>query len=313
MTTTASAHPNIALIKYWGKRQLAGNIPATPSLSITLDTLTSVTTVADARQDELLLNGEPSDNAKVFDYLALLRTEFDVPPLHIDSRNNFPTAAGLASSASGFAALTTAINHHCDLGMSTAQRSDYARQASGSAARSIFGGYVGLNEPDWIAEPLLEAELWPMQVVIAVTDTRQKSISSTEGMTRSAATSAFYDEWVSSTREDFQSAQTAVADRDFPKLASLAENSCLKMHAVMTTSIPAMLYWRPATLGCIEVIRQLQADGVKVFFTIDAGPQIKAVCEPAFAEQVAGVLASVPGVLSTTTVGLGSGARIDDG
>jgi diphosphomevalonate decarboxylase len=126
MTTTASAHPNIALIKYWGKQPVPGNIPATPSLSITLDTLESVTSVDEAAEDTLLLNGEARSDAKIASYLDLLRQNFDVPPLKIETSNNFPTAAGLASSASGFAALTTAIDQHCDLQMSLDQRSDYA-------------------------------------------------------------------------------------------------------------------------------------------------------------------------------------------
>jgi diphosphomevalonate decarboxylase len=310
MTTTASAHPNIALIKYWGKQPVAGNIPATPSLSITLDTLESVTTVAEAAQDAVLLNGESRNDAKIAGYLDLLRQHFDVPPLRIDSSNNFPTAAGLASSASGFAALTTAINQHCNLQMNNDQLSDYSRQASGSAARSIYGGFVALGEPDWIAEPLLNSEEWPLKVVIAITDTRQKTVSSSEGMSRSAETSAYYPDWVSSTRDDYVTARKAVSNRDFEHLAQLAESSCLKMHAVMTTSIPAMIYWRPATVACIETIRHLQTDGLKVFFTIDAGPQIKAVCIPEHASQIAEALSKVPGVVSTTTVGLGKGARV---
>jgi diphosphomevalonate decarboxylase len=310
MTTTASAHPNIALIKYWGKQPVPGNIPATPSLSITLDTLESVTSVDEAAEDTLLLNGEARSDAKIASYLDLLRQNFDVPPLKIETSNNFPTAAGLASSASGFAALTTAIDQHCDLQMSLDQRSDYARQASGSAARSIYGGFVALGEPDWIAEPLLNSEEWPLKVVIAITDTRQKTVSSSEGMSRSANTSAFYDNWVTTTREDYLAAHVAVRNRDFDQLALLAENSCLKMHAVMTTSIPAMIYWRPATVACIETIRGLQTDGLKVFFTIDAGPQIKAVCTPEHAPQIAEALSVVPGVMSTTTVGLGAGARV---
>jgi len=310
MSTTACAHPNIALIKYWGKQDGAGNIPATPSLSITLDTLVSTTTIEDATSDEIVLNGEPVNDAKIAACLMLLRNSFDIPPLQISSVNNFPTAAGLASSASGFAALITAINSHCELGMTPDQRSDYSRQASGSAARSVYGGFVGLNGPDWIARPLLKPEQWPLKVVIAVTDTSAKAVSSSIGMKRSAETSAFYPAWVSTTQQDYLAARIAVEQHDFTTLAGLAENSCLKMHAVMTTSIPAMLYWRPATVACMEAIRILQRDGVGVFFTIDAGPQIKAVCMPAEAASVAAALAEVPGVVSTTTVGLGQGARI---
>lgn len=310
MITTASAHPNIALIKYWGKQPGPGNIPATPSLSITLDNLESVTSVEDAEQDSIVLDGAERHDAKIDGYLELLRSKFPIAPLKITSDNNFPTAAGLASSASGFAALTVAINQHCGLGMTSDELSDYSRQASGSAARSIYGGFVRLGEPDWIAKPLLDERNWPLSVVIAITDTRAKTVSSSAGMSRSAETSAYYPTWVSSTADDFVEAHQAVANQDFDHLAALSENSCLKMHAVMSTSIPAMIYWRPASIACIEAIRGLQKDGLKVFFTIDAGPQIKAVCLPEHSAQVTESLSQVPGVLSTTTVGLGAGARI---
>ena len=158
--------------------------------------------------------------------------------------------------------------------------------------------------------PLLDAGAWPLEVVIAITDRAAKSVSSTEGMQRSAETSAYYPAWVSSTRVDYGQAEAAVANRDFAALAALAENSCLKMHAVMSSSVPAMIYWRPATIACIEALRGLQQAGVGVFFTIDAGPQIKAICEPGAAGQVSEVLSEVPGVMETHTVGLGEGARV---
>ena len=144
MSTVARAHPNIALVKYWGKQQAPGNIPATPSLSITLDTLMSTTWVENAAEDSITLNGQQVEDQKIVTWLALLREQYDIPLLSIRSENNFPTAAGLASSASGFAALITAIDHHCNLEMSLSKRSSFARMASGSAARSILGGFVGL-------------------------------------------------------------------------------------------------------------------------------------------------------------------------
>lgn len=310
MTTTARAHPNIALIKYWGKQPGPGNVPATPSLSITLDELTSTTEVDEADRDEVILDGEPVNDRKILGFLQTLRARYDIPRLRIDTRNNFPTAAGLASSASGFAALVTAINAHCRLGMSDAERSDFARQASGSAARSIHGGFVGLSAPQWIAEPVLDSIDWPLKVVIAITDEGRKSVSSTDGMRASEATSAFYPAWVSSTTEDYRTGLSLVAERDFPGLADLAEASCLKMHALMLSTRPPMIYWRPATLACIETVRELRKDGCSVFFTIDAGPQLKAICLPDAATRVAAALDAVPGVLSTRVVGLGGGAEI---
>ncbi|HEY5645641.1 MAG TPA: diphosphomevalonate decarboxylase [Pseudomonadales bacterium] len=310
MTTTALAHPNIALIKYWGKQALAGNIPATPSLSITLDTLCSTTSVADAAADRIVLDGRVVEDSKIRACLAMLREEFDVGPLEIVSDNNFPTAAGLASSASGFAALVTAIDAHCALRMSDRDRSLYSRRASGSAARSIYGGFVGLSAPDWVAEPLLDADDWPLNVVIAITDEQRKNVSSSAGMRLSEETSPYYEPWVRTTAEDFAAARLAVDNRDFSGLAELAEASCLKMHGVMQSSRPAMIYWRPATIACMHAVRALRGDGEAVFFTIDAGPQVKAVCLPSSLPAVAARLAEIPGVLTTHTVGLGGGAHV---
>lgn len=311
MSAVAHAHPNIALIKYWGKAAGPGNVPATPSLSITLDTLTTTTTVAQARTDSVHLNDAPVVDPKINACLARLRERFPVPPLSIRSSNNFPTAAGLASSASGFAALVTAIDSLCGLGLSAAERSGLAREASGSAARSVFGGFVALEGPAWQARPLLAHDAWPLRVVVAVTDTGAKAVSSTEGMRRSAATAPFYDAWVSSTVEDFTAALSLVAARDFSALAELAEHSCLKMHALMLSSRPGLLYWNATTLACLHRLRALRESGCSVFFTVDAGPQVKAVCLPDHEAPVAAALAAVPGVTQVLRAGLGNGAWLE--
>ncbi len=312
MSVTAIAHPNIALIKYWGKQALPGNVPATPSVSITLDTLTSTTSIRASEADEITLNGVQAEDAKISACLEMLRAEFEIPPVAIDSENNFPTAAGLASSASGFAALITALDAFASLALSTEQRTVYARKASGSAARSVFGGFASLGGPDWVGKPVLEREDWPLKVVIAITDESRKSVSSSLGMKTSEQTSPYYDAWVSSTAEDYEAALAAIDRRDFERLAELSESSCLKMHGVMQSSLPAMIYWRPATLSCIHAVRELRSNGTPVFFTIDAGPQVKAVCLPEVVDKVAAELADIPGVIATHTVGLGEGARLID-
>lgn len=310
MSTTAHAHPNIALIKYWGKSGQAGNIPATPSLSITLAGLATSTTVSEAAADEFLLNGEPAEDAKVHQCLTRLRDQFGLPPVRVSSRNDFPTAAGLASSASGFAALMTALNTEFDLGLDAGARSVLARQASASAARSIFGGFATLEGPEWQARPLFEPLHWPLQVVVAVTDTASKSISSTTGMQRSAL-SPYFPGWVRSTHDDFVAACAAVAERDFEVLAELAEHSCLKMHGLMLSTRPSLLYWNPTTLACMETIRRLRTDGAEVFFTVDAGPQVKAVCLPGHRHAVHRALEQVPGVTRLIDAELGPGAWVD--
>ena len=311
MITTAEAHPNIALVKYWGKHDVARNVPATPSLSITLDTLKTTTQVtATTGTDKLYRDNKETHDSKVIDYLNLLRTSHDIGHLEIHTQNNFPTAAGLASSASGFAALITAINTECELGLSSGELSALARRASGSAARSIFGGFVALNGPDWQARTLLEPDRWPLRTVVAITTAARKRTSSSVGMELSKSTSPYYPAWVSSTHADFQEGEALVARQDFAGLAALAEFSCLKMHGLMLSTNPGLLYWNAATMACIHKVRELRQAGLPVFFTVDAGPQVKAVCLPEAQGDVSSALSAIGGVQKVLLAGLGSGARI---
>ena len=309
-STTAVAHPNIALLKYWGKQDAPGNLPAAPSLSITLDTLTTTTRTTDAPQDSITLNGVPVDDPRIAAALVDWRRQYRIPPLAIATDNNFPTAAGLASSASGFAALATAINAHCGLGLTSAERSALARRGSASAARSIHAGFAALATPDWRAEPLAAADFWPLKVVIAITSTVRKPFSSREGMAISKRTSPYFDAWTTSNTQAFEPMRDAVLKRNFEQLAELAEASCLGMHALMMSGRPGLIYWNACTVNCIHAIRAMREAGHKVFFTVDAGPQVKAVCEAPHAEAVQRVLAEQTGVLETLVAGLGEGARV---
>lgn len=308
--TRAQAHPNIALIKYWGKSDTLVNLPSAPSLSITLDTLVTETSVTSAsgNSDEVWLDGEKTIDLKIAGWLVDLRQRFGLPPLEIHSTNNFPTASGLASSASGFAALITAINVHFELGLDNNQCSIWARRASASAARSMQGDWATLSGPHWHVESL-EAN-WPMRVIVAITDATRKAVSSSVGMAQSKDTSPYYPAWVETTTKDFATATDLVAEQNFAGLAELAEHSCLKMHGLMMSTQPGLLYWKPATLAVIHAIRELRADGVPVFFTVDAGPQVKAVCLPEAATAVEEKLAGIEGVQQTLNVGLGPGAQI---
>jgi diphosphomevalonate decarboxylase len=308
--TTAHAHPNIALVKYWGKQEKPGNLPATPNLSISLAGLTTVTHVSDAPSDTFILNSKETSDPKLVRWLEALRGTFDVPPLQIDSGNDFPTSAGLASSASGFAALITAINAHCDLGLNQEMCSEWARVGSASAARSIFGGFVALVPPQWQAIPMAKRDHWPLEVVVAVTSNEPKSVNSGEGMERSRLTSPYYNAWVRDATTDFAAASEAIERRDFLSLAAVAELNCLKMHSIMLTSQPTLSYWTPASIACMDRVRSLREEGHDVFFTVDAGPQIKAVCLPASADAVASALSETPGVLEVTRSSLGEGARV---
>lgn len=315
----AVAHPNIALVKYWGKAERAGNVPAVPSLSITLDTLSSDTRVEiiDGDVDEVRLNDAPASDAvaaRVTGFLDLVRAQAaDERRARITTVNNFPTAAGLASSASGFAALALASTRAYGLTLNGAALSALARQGSGSAARSLYGGFVEMAGPDAqspSARQIERSEHWPLNVVVAVTATEQKRHLSTDGMNLTRDTSPFYPAWIESHARDMIDAREAVLARDFAALARVSEHSCLKMHGLMMSAQPGLVYWNPATLACIERVRSLRADGVEVFFTIDAGAQVKAVCTPRHASDVNDALGNVPGVVETLHVGLGGDARI---
>ncbi|TAN06959.1 MAG: diphosphomevalonate decarboxylase [Rhodanobacteraceae bacterium] len=319
---TATAQPNIALVKYWGKRDATLNLPAAGSLSITLAGLHTRTHVhfdpaLDA--DDVALNGarDTAQTRKVSAFLDLFRARARVDTrARVTSSNDFPTGAGLASSASGFAALAVAADRALRLGLGARNLSRLARRGSGSAARSIFGGFVEMSAgtradgEDAFATPLLAADAWPLTVVVAITARGAKSISSRAGMEASQRASPFYRAWLATVPEDLASARAAVQARDFEQLARVSEASCLAMHAVMLATRPALLYWNPATVACIDCIRGLQRDGIGVFFTIDAGPQVKAVCLPGASSRVAAALRGVGGVQDLVTSTLGAGARV---
>ena len=322
LQATALAQPNIALVKYWGKRDAALNLPAAGSLSITLDALHTRTRVRfdDAlAADDISLNGERDEaqSRKIGAFLDLFRTRTGTTTrAHVESGNDFPTGAGLASSASGFAALTVAVDRALGLGLDARELSMLARRGSGSAARSIFGGFVEMaagardDGEDAFATPLLDAAAWPLKVVVAITTRDKKTISSRVGMDRTRDTSPFYRDWLATVPGDLATARDAVQTRDFEKLGAVSEASCMAMHAVMLATRPALIYWNAATLDCIQCIRTLQAEGTGVFFTIDAGPQVKAVCLPDDATDVAEALRDVAGVQDVLVSGLGEGARI---
>jgi diphosphomevalonate decarboxylase len=318
----ARAGANFALIKYWGKADARLNVPAVGSISITLDKLyteTTVEAVPGLTRDELTLDGARRDEdlAKISACVDLLRRKAGVDTrVRVDSRNNFPTGAGLASSASGFAALVRAAEAAFGLALSPRERSIVARQGSGSAARSIFGGFVEMHAgkspdgSDSFAEPLLTSSDWPLEVVIAVTAKAEKEIGSRSGMTRSATSSPYYAAWVAEQPPDLAAAKAAIRARDFAVLAELAEHNCLKMHAAALAARPPLVYWNGATVECLHAVRRLRAGGVPVFFTIDAGPQLKAVHAPGSRAAVEDALRAVPGVLDLLTSSLGPGAEL---
>lgn len=318
----ATAHPNIALVKYWGKRDAALNLPAVGSLSITLDLLETTTRLRiddDLDQDRFVLNGAALAGRELEKVQGLARRMWrgteQRPRLDVESSNNFPTAAGLASSASGFAALVYGLNVILQSDLSDAEISVFARQGSGSAPRSLIGGFALMAKgerddgQDAIARPLMSASEWPLEVVVAITSTEKKSTSSTQGMELTRSTSPWYGSWVDGQEDDLAEAAAAIKTRDFERLADVSEFSCLKMHGLMMAARPGLMYWNATTLACLHAIRDLRAQGTGVFFTVDAGPQVKAICAPGNGAVVAEKLREIDGVQQVLETGLGDGAK----
>jgi diphosphomevalonate decarboxylase len=318
MRATARAQPNIALIKYWGKSDVHRNLPAVGSISITLNTLYTTMSIdldASLPDDVLTVNGA-EDAAMLPRISRCLDTVCgeDRPRARVSSHCNFPIAAGLASSASAFAALVVAADAASGGSRERAELASLAGLASGSAARSLFGGFCELdNTGDGIEVCSLRlASEWPLEVVVAVTEKGPKPTGSTEAMEISRKTSPFYRRWIEQQEDDLAAARDAILKRDFSKLGDVAEHNCLKMHSVMWASRPPLIYWNHATLECMHAVRELREQGTGVFFTIDAGPQLKAVCLPEHTERVRDALASTHGVQDVMVSGLGSGARLVD-
>ena len=316
MRAKARAQPNIALIKYWGKRDVERNLPAVGSLSITLDSLWTTMDVEfapDESCDSLGVNGRPEMRMLPRVSACLDRIAgSDRPRARVTSECNFPIAAGLASSASSFAALAVAASAACGQDLDALALARAAGAASGSAARSLFGGFVELEpgDDDIDLDVLRPAADWPLRVVVAVTATGPKPLSSGQAMQRSAGTSPFYRRWIDQQPADLAAARAAVESRDFAALADVSEHNCLKMHSVMWTARPPVVYWNNTTLECMSVVTALRDRGESVFFTIDAGPQVKAVCLPGSERNVVEALAAIGGVEAVMTSGLGDGARL---
>jgi diphosphomevalonate decarboxylase len=318
----ATANTNIALVKYWGKRDARLNLPAVGSLSLTLDGLSTRTTVsfdAALAGDALTLNGAPADEGarkRVAQFLDLVRALAGKSErAHVESANNFPTAAGLASSASAFAALALAATRAAGLTLEPRELSILARRGSGSAARSLFGGLVQMHRgarddgDDAFAEPIDDAS-WGVRLVIAATSDGPKQTLSTDGMRHTAETSPYFPAWVATSEADLLTARQAIGARDLAALGEVTERSCLTMHASAMAARPAVVYFQGATLDGYHAIQALRRAGTPAWFTCDAGPHVKALTDAAHAEAVEMALARLPGVKRTWLCRPGDAARV---
>jgi diphosphomevalonate decarboxylase len=320
MKATAKANTNIALIKYWGKRDETLFLPMNSSLSITLDKFYTTTTVQfcnDLTNDIFLLNGHlanETDTMKISGFLDLIRNRAGMG-LHavVTSINKVPTSAGLASSASGFAALTAAAAKAIGLDLDKTELSILARQGSGSASRSIYGGFVEWEKgsktdgSDSYANPLLLEQDWNLSILSVLVASDQKGVSSREGMKRTVETSPFYSGWLDTVEKDLKSAKEAIKQRNFEMLGKVVETNALKMHATMLGANPPVIYWQSGTIEVIQHIQKLRSTGFQVYFTIDAGPNVKVLCLPNDEQRVYESLIDLPAVQHAFICHPGSG------
>lgn len=293
MEATARANTNIALIKYWGKRDEELFLPMNSSVSITLDQFYTTTTVQfcdHLRADVFVFNqclASETETLKVSRFLDLIRKKAGKELFAVvDSKNKVLTAAGLASSASGYAALAAAGAKALGLDLDKKELSKLARQGSGSACRSIHGGFVewqkGVRKDgeDSFAKPILSEQEWRLSILAVIVTSKEKKISSREGMKRTVETSSFYSGWLDAVENDLTEAKRAIRERDFEKLGTVVEANALKMHATTLGANPPFTYWQSGTLDVMREVQELRDARIPAYFTIDAGPNVKVLCLP---------------------------------
>ncbi|MEH6576591.1 MAG: diphosphomevalonate decarboxylase [Amphritea sp.] len=286
MESAVFSPSNIALCKYWGKRDAELNLPINSSLSISLAHLGTHTRIllSESGQDEVWLNGQQVENSdsfasKVISFIELFRCG-EKHALKVETENNIPTAAGLASSASGFAALMQAVDKFYGLGLPLEVQSAFARMGSGSASRSIFTGFVewqmGHRDDGMDSHAIPLQATWPdLRVGLVKVSTSPKAVDSRSGMNRTVETAHLYQSWPLQAAADLEKLHQAIDESDFTLLGETAEQNALSMHATMIASWPPLLYWQPNSVAAMHSIWQLRASGVPVYFTMDAGPNIK--------------------------------------
>ena len=320
---TCRAGSNIAFIKYWGVADPSLNIPLNNSISMTLADAHTTTTVAwennaNLSTDTIVIDGAQVRGApaqRIVAHLDRLRALAGVSHrARVVSNNNFPMASGIASSASGFAALTVAASTALGLPLDAGQLSALARQASGSASRSLFGGFVewerGNSHASSVARQLHDENHWALRDLIAIVSAGAKRTSSSDGH-RLAATSPFRAARAQRVNHWLATVRRAVAERDFARLGPVLEADALAMHAVMMTSAPSLLYWQPGTLEVLHAARAWrEQDRLPLHFTIDAGPNVHLICEAETAPALERRLRALPSVQRVLSSRPGPGPQL---
>lgn len=319
-TATAIAQPNLAFIKYWGNRDNLLRIPSNGSLSMNLAGLETKTRVQFDQAlpaDSLTLNGSPASDAALARAKAMLDRVRKMAgistPAEVVSENNFPTGTGIASSASAFAALAVASASAAGLQLDETELSRLARTGSGSACRSVPGGFVewqaGTSHQDSFAFTIASPEYWTLVDCVTIISTEHKPTGSTEGHAL-ADTSPLQAARLADAPRRLDICRRAIRTRDFETFADIVELDSNMMHGVMMTSNPRLMYWQPASLAVMDAVQRWRAEGLPVCFTLDAGPNVHVLCEVAYQQQVEARLAALPGVLKVLSATPGGPARL---
>ncbi len=321
-TATALAHPNIAFIKYWGDKDSSLHIPENGSLSMNLDCLYSQTSVefdSSLEKDLLTIDGQvPDKNSvhRVHEFLEHVRYLAGSSTFaRVTSENNFPTGSGIASSASGFAALSLAATAAAGLELGQPALSRLARRGSGSACRSVPGGFVewlpGEDDESSYAISIAAYDHWDLRDCIAIVSKEHKETGSAAGHSL-AGSSQLQTARVEDAQRRLDICRSAIINRDFQAFADIVELDSNLMHAVMMTSRPRLYYWQPATLDVMQSVVAWRKSGIPVCFTIDAGPNVHVITNNDYAPEVLERLEQIPGVLEVLIGQPGKEARLFD-
>ena len=279
---TVRSYANIAIIKYWGKKKEKEMVPATSSISLTLENMYTETTLsplpADARSDEFYINGQlqnEAEHVKMSKIIDRYRPE-GAGFVRIDTKNNMPTAAGLSSSSSGLSALVKACNAYFQLGLSRKELALEAKFASGSSSRSFYGPLAAWDKDSGEIYPV-ETDL-KLSMIMLVLEDQKKPISSRDGMKLCVETSTTFEEWIRQSEQDYKDMLIYLKENDFEKVGALTEKNALAMHATTKTANPPFSYLTDASYEAMDFVRQLREQGESCYFTMDAGPNVKVLC-----------------------------------
>ena len=318
-TARAQAFSNIAFIKYWGNRNNEMRLPSNGSISMNLDGLFTRTSVSfgAGKTDSLAINSNEVTGKgleRVSYILDIIREKAGIKDrAEVTSENNFPSGAGIASSAAAFAALAVAASKAAGLDLSEPELSILARRGSGSASRSIPAGFVewkmGEDEADSYSFSIAPVDHWNLADCVAIVSASHKKTGSTEGHAI-AGTSPLQNARVADANRRLDICRNAILKKDFEAFANIIEHDSDMMHSVMMTSNPPLMYWQSATVEIFHQVREWRASGLPVGYTVDAGPNVHVLCLGEYKAEVEKRLREIPGVSDVLVAGVGGAAKV---